>query len=625
MGKKSWLSELTGKASLKKRLATLKRSIPDRQAEWFDHIFSTAPVDHGQAEHAIDKTYQLAGFPPPTTKIWHLSPLAGAREAIKLQSTHNTIHNKIDLTTINYLNYNISLAFKTHIRDDLSANIRQPLKTTLLPYYTNHFFSAIKHNLILADQMEHPPKGFGLPQDAHWLAYYSLYQDLLPLKLKRLEGLLELAKSCGWCWFFEGTAILTERPVQFSRQRWSLETGFLALKDKEALTNVGITDFQHAENNHYLMSIEYADGSEVTTWKNYWKRLPIEFDYILSSLVQKWRDIYNDLHQSDKKQAEQAIDQVYHSLNLPPPTDKKWFRSPLEAARFIIKKTRNTNTVTSQKRDIIPVQLRNKIQQLIDEKTNRRLLDEAFLQQRQSYWHIIQQSISQTVSKKPRQKIFQLVPDSLDIGEQDILSRLIPETRPLLEAPITLAKNCSFWWGLADIALLVEKPITQHFDPQDRLHCEDAPALSYSDGFNIYAWHGNLIEAQLIENRHNLTPALVLEEENAELRRIKMEIFLETHSADNIVEAFKATVLDDIPCLGLKRQLVLIGEERYLYCTNGSLEPDGTRRSFLLGVPSEEIYDWENDIDILPPQTAHEASAWTYGINPKHYAEQVRT
>jgi len=49
-----------------------------------------------------------------------------------------------------------------------------------------------------------------------------------------------------------------------------------------------------------------------------------------------------------------------------------------------------------------------------------------------------------------------------------------------------------------------------------------------------------------------------------------------------------------------------------VHVVNGSVEPDGTRRAFLLGAP-------------VDAQTPHDAIAWTYGINPKIYNETIRT
>ncbi len=57
-----------------------------------------------------------------------------------------------------------------------------------------------------------------------------------------------------------------------------------------------------------------------------------------------------------------------------------------------------------------------------------------------------------------------------------------------------------------------------------------------------------------------------------------------------------------------------VGNDRHrvIHVVNGSLEPDGSRREFVLGAMSGA-------------RTAHEAVAMSYGINPQHYREVVRT
>jgi hypothetical protein len=50
---------------------------------------------------------------------------------------------------------------------------------------------------------------------------------------------------------------------------------------------------------------------------------------------------------------------------------------------------------------------------------------------------------------------------------------------------------------------------------------------------------------------------------------------------------------------------------RILEVSNGTREPDGTRRTFHLGA--------------MPGDTPHQVVAASYGINPETYRESVRT
>lgn len=60
------------------------------------------------------------------------------------------------------------------------------------------------------------------------------------------------------------------------------------------------------------------------------------------------------------------------------------------------------------------------------------------------------------------------------------------------------------------------------------------------------------------------------------------------------------------------RRLYRLGEQQFVHVVNGSLEPDGSRREFMLGAPREA-------------RTPAEAIAWSYGIAPATYREAVRT
>jgi hypothetical protein len=99
-------------------------------------------------------------------------------------------------------------------------------------------------------------------------------------------------------------------------------------------------------------------------------------------------------------------------------------------------------------------------------------------------------------------------------------------------------------------------------------------------------------------------------EPNAELRRIMCEI-----TAFEPIRKIAKTLAKDKDGNGLTRRLLSakIGSEtvRIVEVENGSLEPDGTRRKFLLGA--------------MPGKTPHEVIAASYGIAAQHYREAVRS
>jgi hypothetical protein len=169
-----------------------------------------------------------------------------------------------------------------------------------------------------------------------------------------------------------------------------------------------------------------------------------------------------------------------------------------------------------------------------------------------------------------------------------------------------------WWWPFQGTCIISERPTILHRDAAGDLHCDTGPAIAFPDNWAIHAWHGMQIPAWFIEERHRLTPDSIDAEANAELRRVMLEIF----GFDRYIEARGARLVAEDECLGLPRQLFeidLAGERfRVLRVVNGTLEADGRRRQFHLGVP-------------LECNTPHEAVAWSYGRPPAKYREGLRS
>ena len=190
--------------------------------------------------------------------------------------------------------------------------------------------------------------------------------------------------------------------------------------------------------------------------------------------------------------------------------------------------------------------------------------------------------------------------------EDDALSRFA-----LAEA---LANTGWQWWH-SDVLALSDRPRFIKRNAAGRLHSDEGPAIEYRDGWSIYAWHGYRLpdtHYHLITARDKITPAMIEAEPNAELRRIALEIF----GFDRFFEARGGKVIDKDEVFGRPRRLLelkLKGEKiRVMDVYNGSLEPDGTRRRFMLGA-------------VAGVNTVHEAVAASYGLNPGAYREAVRT
>lgn len=161
--------------------------------------------------------------------------------------------------------------------------------------------------------------------------------------------------------------------------------------------------------------------------------------------------------------------------------------------------------------------------------------------------------------------------------------------------------------------IVVDFPERLLVDEARRPHCADGPSHRWRDGFEIYHWHGLRISPEkswIITDKARITAEAIMAEENAELRRVMCEV-----SEWRPLLSRAREISADTDGNGNPRRLlsVRVGNDdlRILDVMNGSLEPDGTRRRFLLGA--------------MPGNTPHAAVAASYGVNPAAYREAVRT
>ena len=154
------------------------------------------------------------------------------------------------------------------------------------------------------------------------------------------------------------------------------------------------------------------------------------------------------------------------------------------------------------------------------------------------------------------------------------------------------------------ICFVSERPKLLKLDNRGLPHCEDGPAILYSDGFCIYAWHGVRFPHDWIETPPSPTEAL--QWPNLEQRRVACELV----GWGAIIETLDGQTID-------KDNDPEIGELISVCFPEGEVEnflrvTCGTGREFVMPVPSEM-------------ETALQANAWTWGLEPDQYKPEVRT
>ena len=189
----------------------------------------------------------------------------------------------------------------------------------------------------------------------------------------------------------------------------------------------------------------------------------------------------------------------------------------------------------------------------------------------------------------------------------DCAKRLEPLTR--------VARSCGWVWFFAGAAILTDRPRVLRRDENNRLHCENGPALQYRDGFSIYAWHGTRLPAEWVENRKTIDPAAILRTENVEQRAAGAAMI----GWPRMISKLNRRVIDGDPesDMGALIELTLPG----LRQSGRFLQAKCPRNGIIVeGVPRV------SDVDNLPIETALAAQAWRIGDPQSEYTHPpVRT
>jgi len=103
-----------------------------------------------------------------------------------------------------------------------------------------------------------------------------------------------------------------------------------------------------------------------------------------------------------------------------------------------------------------------------------------------------------------------------------------------------LAKIAGWWLPFEDVAIVSEKPAEVHLE-DGVLHCDGGPAIRYEDGYCVWALHGVRVPQEIAETpAGKLDAKLVVSETNAEIRR---EIIRKI-GVERVSMALEAEVLD---------------------------------------------------------------------------------
>lgn len=202
---------------------------------------------------------------------------------------------------------------------------------------------------------------------------------------------------------------------------------------------------------------------------------------------------------------------------------------------------------------------------------------------------------------------------ALGICAQQAGCTFSPEVAASLSILDRIGRQCEWWWPFEDAVVVSERPATVIWDHDRQLHCENAAAVRYADGLELFAWHGLGVPPHWILDRANIDPAEVIRQDNVELRAVGTNLA----GLPKMLSFLDCRVVDDSGSgdIGQLIELTLPG----LSAPGRFLKALCPRNGIIIeGVP------YVSDIDRLPIDTALAAQAWRIGDPQSDYQHPPR-
>lgn len=173
----------------------------------------------------------------------------------------------------------------------------------------------------------------------------------------------------------------------------------------------------------------------------------------------------------------------------------------------------------------------------------------------------------------------------------------VEETEEL--QPLTkLAELGMCWfWPCSNVCIICDLPHILSLDNNGQLHSENGPAVLFGDGWKRYAWHGVLVDEDIILHPEKITLDRIRAEQNVEMARV----LTDRYGRDRYVSDLGLEPVHEDAFGKLYRATQ--GETDIWFVR---VEDKSTDHVFFLEVPPD-------------CETAHAAVAWTFGLTPETY------
>jgi hypothetical protein len=371
----------------------------------------------------------------------------------------------------------------------------------------------------------------------------------------------------------------------------------------------------------------------------------------LQVLQDKWLAIGLSTQPADRGCAEAGVRLAYRAANLGPPVHLVWFESPLAGALATSWFARGLGSSTPRGslrriKDQVKAQVAALVADGVGYQVGEPVRDRVRDQVLARIGHRLRRQVGKNAWPLVGARIWSALDRELRPLNESIISQLTSQLRSQVAAlaqlrhcaagqfdaswvglyesfhalhltAVTeelagicmLTQSCGWWWPFSGLCILTERPTSLARDDEGRLHNASGPALTYPDGWSIFAFHGVRVGEAVIRRPESITVRQIQRESNAEIRRVLLDKY-----------GFDRFVLDGggqrihTDSFGTLYRCELPGEEPGLIVcvTNSTPEADGTHKRYLLRVPPSIT-------------TAREAVAWTFGMSEQDYSPTIET
>ena len=274
--------------------------------------------------------------------------------------------------------------------------------------------------------------------------------------------------------------------------------------------------------------------------------------------------------------------------------------------------------VRNQVRDQVRNQVRDQVRTQVRTQVRDQVLDQVWNQVRDQVWNQVRDQVRtqvwNQVRTQVRDQVLNQVRDQVETqvascgyGQHDAnwlafydffsqcghpgLAKMLSRLDPFM----SLAQHAGWWWPMAEVCIITERPTSLHRDEQGRLHSASGPAIDYAGAWGIWAWHGVRVPREVIEHPEGISIRDALEEQNTEMRRVML------------TRIGPARLQAELPMRVLDSDTDGRGQQRHLFTLKGITD----RRFISYTCPST---GWLYPAQPVPPEvrTCAEAVAWRF-------------